>query len=301
MTAYKLKIGRSKSCGCTKPSTVLPIVGQRYGRLVVKRVVHKPSDRWWVECDCDCGGEHELHIGNLRRAKSCGCLSKGRIGDYSGERFGEWAVIKRVARPDHIQNSQAYWLCRCDCGTESAVAGPALRRGHSLSCGCNLAGRIGRASIHGMTGSPEWYCWDSVLSRCYNPNDASFSRYGGKGIEVCERWQRGPAGFLNFYEDMGARPADKDSIDRIDNTGHYTPNNCRWATHQEQANNRSSNRLLTYNGETRTVMEWSRLKRISRSTLSGRIDRGWSVEKALTTPVRKQKNNRKMVNIANLT
>jgi hypothetical protein len=136
---------------------------------------------------------------------------------------------------------------------------------------------------HGMTNHPLHDVWRGIIGRCTNIDDAAYDRYGGRGIRVCDRW----LSIENFITDMSPRPAGT-SIDRIDNNGNYEPTNCRWATAKEQANNRRSSRLLSFNGETKTLAEWSEKFGVNYQTILHRMDRfGWSVEKALTTPARK--------------
>jgi hypothetical protein len=123
-----------------------------------------------------------------------------------------------------------------------------------------------------------------MRDRCGNPNSAAWDRYGGRGIAVCARWQ-GENGFANFLADMGARPSAKHSIDRIDNDGPYSRENCRWATAKEQANNKRTNRWLTHSGETLTITGWSERLGMSRPTIWGRLEAGWSIDAALTTQI----------------
>ncbi|HEY9737554.1 MAG TPA: hypothetical protein V6D06_14770 [Trichocoleus sp.] len=122
-----------------------------------------------------------------------------------------------------------------------------------------------------------------MKSRCHNPNNAAYDRYGGRGIVVCDRWRES---FENFYADMGPRPSEQHSIDRINNDGNYEPGNCRWATDKQQSRNTRRNRLLTYNGETLFLDEWAERLSISKHTLQTRLWRGWSVEEAFETPIR---------------
>lgn len=117
-----------------------------------------------------------------------------------------------------------------------------------------------------------------MLRRCANPRRVEYARYGGRGIRVCKRWR---ASFAAFLEDVGQRP-DGGTLERIDNDGHYEPGNVVWATRTEQANNRRSNRRITFSGETRTLIQWARLTGIGYNTIKERLNRGWTPEKALT-------------------
>lgn len=206
--------------------------------------------------------------------------------DLSGQRFGMWTVSSQ-SKLDKAQTVQ--WLCRCDCGTERWVRSAPLKAGRSLSCGClRDAAFVERQTIHGMKGSREYQTWDRMKQRCYNPSHHHYADYGGRGITICERWVHS---FENFYADMGSRPSENHSIDRLDNNGPYSPRNCRWATRIQQARNTRTNHFLEYKGQTKTMMEWSNESGVSYSTLSRRIRSGWSVEKSLETPVRKRRKN----------
>jgi hypothetical protein len=129
--------------------------------------------------------------------------------------------------------------------------------------------------------TPEYVVWRNMIARCTDSRHKSFSRYGGRGIKVCERWEES---FEAFWNDMGDRPSPKHSLDRRDNDGDYTKSNCRWSTTREQARNRSNNVLLTHNGITRSVADWADALDIRRHILYGRIAMGWSVERTLGTP-----------------
>lgn len=136
---------------------------------------------------------------------------------------------------------------------------------------------------HRRTGSPEYLSWRAMKMRCTIPNATAYDRYGGSGITICDRWLNS---FENFLDDMGPRPSADYSLERIDNLLGYSPENCRWATKKEQANNRRNNRLWTYQGETKTVSAWAKQVGIHKTTLLDRVvDFHWSIEKALTTPV----------------
>lgn len=158
--------------------------------------------------------------------------TKSKVIDIANVRFGRLIVIELL--PYRANSRHAMWNCLCDCGQKIAVSSNSLKRGHTKSCGClNLAKIKERMSKHGMYGTPEYRSWIAMFSRCSNPMRKGFVNYGGRGIKICKHWKN----FENFYKDMGERPVGK-SLDRKNNDGDYTPDNCRWATPKEQANNR---------------------------------------------------------------
>ena len=137
-------------------------------------------------------------------------------------------------------------------------------------------------ATHGMTNTPEYAAWRDIKRRCYSPDFKQYHDYGGRGIIMCPTWVNS---FQNFYRDMGARPIGC-SIDRKDNEGNYTPNNCQWATKQQQAHNRRDSRFITYNGFTKTLTQW--MKELNNPQIANRLHRGWTIERALSTPINKR-------------
>lgn len=135
----------------------------------------------------------------------------------------------------------------------------------------------------GHKPSITYVTWTSMKQRCYH----QYTEYSFKGIKVCDRWLNKEKGFQNFLQDMGERPSLEYSIDRKDVKGHYTPENCRWATNKEQMRNRTNTKFANFNGKIRPVVEWAELHNIKADTLEHRLKDGWSIEKALTTPVEK--------------
>jgi hypothetical protein len=146
----------------------------------------------------------------------------------SGKRFGRWRVIHRA---EGVNPSRTHWLCRCSCGKKRIVCGARLKFGLSKSCGCLKRDLL---TIHGMSKSPEFRSWDSMLQRCTNRHAPNWKYYGGRGITVCSLWRRS---FAAFYRDMGRRPFGR-SLDRRNNDGDYTHSNCRWATKATQMTNK---------------------------------------------------------------
>jgi hypothetical protein len=206
--------------------------------------------------------------------------------DLTGKRFGKWTVLGEAAK--HPSRSNVFWTCICECGTQKLVNGSQLTR--NLSHGCRPCVR----RRHGMHDTTEYNSWEGMKQRCNNPNAKAFPSYGGNDIAICDRWKS----FENFYADMGVKPSAFHSIDRIDGSkGYYCGHceecvsngwtaNCRWATRAEQTLNRSCVRMITFNGETLCLTHWAVKVGIHINSLRKRLRLGWSVERALTEPVK---------------
>lgn len=209
-----------------------------------------------------------------------------KLIDLTGQRFGRLTV---VARDYTDRNRNIYWKCQCDCGNECSVRGSHLKSGQTRSCGCLNAEVASKGNkVHGLSSSRLYNIWVNMRQRCYNPKNRAYDRYGGRGITVCDEWKDN---FQTFYSWAISNGYDPDlSIDRIDNDRGYSPENCRWATSSEQARNRRSDHLITFQGETRTMVEWVEEMKIPINILSLRIVRyNWPVERALTEPVHTKK------------
>lgn len=139
---------------------------------------------------------------------------------------------------------------------------------------------INKHERHGKTKTPEYQSWRGMRERCLSPNYSKYSYYGGKGITFCNRWKV----FTNFLEDMGKRPTKLHTLDRIDSNGNYCPENCRWATRMEQSHNSTVPKMININGENRCISEWTRIFKISRSTVKKRIRDGWPEDKWFVPP-----------------
>ena len=138
---------------------------------------------------------------------------------------------------------------------------------------------------HGMKGTSIYDVWTNMKRRCYDKSITRYKYYGGRGIQVCERWHN----FSEFYTDMGDKPKDR-FIDRIDNDGNYEPGNCRWSTAEEQQNNRRNNVVIEHNGKSMTLAQWAAHLGMQYDTLWMRIKKyNWSVSRAISTPTRPQK------------
>ena len=185
-----------------------------------------------------------------------------------------------VARAENSNSSKdAYWLCRCDCGQETVVCGKSLKSALTKSCGCY---NRSKNQTHGGSNDRLYRIWIGMRGRCNNHKDKNYPRYGGRGIVVCAEWNFDYSAFQSWAKANGYQ--DNLTIDRIDNNGDYCPSNCRWVSMSVQVNNRTNNRLLTFDGRTQTVAQWSRELGIPETTVRNRKRRGWSDEQALLTP-----------------
>ncbi len=203
-----------------------------------------------------------------------------------GDKFGHWIVRSVYLKMRGSKNRQRS-ICECSCGNIRHVWIDSLTSGKSKSCGCQRRNRLTHgATVNGPT--PEYISWQRMKQRCDYKATIRFERWGGRGITICEHWKNS---FPNFLADMGEKPGSEYSLERRDNDGPYEPSNCYWATPKEQSRNTPRNRRLTLHGKTLTMVEWSEIKGIGSTTIRQRIDAlGWSIEKALTMPVRRRQN-----------
>lgn len=181
------------------------------------------------------------------------------------------------------KNGRSMWRCRCECGVDVSVSTHELRRGQKSCINCSKA-----VSKHKMSHLKEYAVWAAMIRRCTNKKDANYSHYGGRGISVSERWV-GDNGFANFISDMGLRPTNGHTLERVNNDGNYEPANCKWATRKEQCRNFRHNRMLTFNGEEKCISEWAEIHGMTHDTLSRRLKKGMSIKEALNTPIKKNK------------
>lgn len=207
------------------------------------------------------------------------------IHTFIGATYGRLTVM---ATTRHLGDLKA--LVKCTCGTVKLVRLKALTRAKpTQSCGC-LHKESVRASnsTHGqswgMKRSAEMTIHHNMMNRCYNSQSSRFSSYGARGIKVCERWHK----FENFLEDMGHRPEGL-SLDRVDVNGDYSKENCKWATRAAQANNKTTTRWLTYQGETLSMKDWCQKLNLPYGRTQARLNLGWSVEEAFEVSKQKAK------------
>jgi hypothetical protein len=197
-----------------------------------------------------------------------------------GEKFGRWLVLEQAEKGKH---GETQYFCRCDCGNERIIRRTSLTTGNSKSCGCLSREVLTKINTkHGDTGKRLYRIWAGIIQRCRNDRERyEWEKYGGRGIAVCDEWLK----YESFKEwALSNGYCDGLTIDRIDNDGDYSPDNCRWATVYEQNNNKRTSRTLTFNGETKTIREFADKYNLVYSCLYARIKKGWSTEKALLTP-----------------
>lgn len=259
---------------------LIDLAGRRFGRfLVLRRLPNKGRTPMW-ECLCDCGEILCISGERLRSGvtRSCGCLRRERCRekrlDLTGRVFGRWTVLKLAC----VKRRRCFWLCVCDCGKYRIVQSSNLLCGKSTSCGCLRAELVhiwpvkhGHARAH--RHSREYQSWASAKARCYNPNNADFRLYGGRGIRMCEEWRND---FAAFFAVMG-RCLEGCTIDRIDVNGNYEPGNCRWATTEQQSRNKRNNRYYEHAGEKLIAADWAKRLGISRPQLLSRLQQGYTL------------------------
>lgn len=192
-----------------------------------------------------------------------------------GDRFGKLVIIEYLGSIDKSRNT--FVRCRCDCGNEKVVGFYKLRSGGTKACGCMQGkAREGFKLLHKRLFS----IWRTMMHRCYNTARSEYKRYGGRGIFVCEEWRSDFKCFCNWAYQNGYQ--DSLTLDRRDNDGGYSPENCRWATNKVQQNNKSNNVYITYMGVRLPVQEWSRITGIKGYTLIRRYRSGWELSRVFS-------------------
>ena len=191
--------------------------------------------------------------------------------DLTGKRFGRLTVIGIDDRGDR----KTYYNCQCDCGNVKSVRSDSLISGAIRSCGCmkkeqDLENLTANHS-HRMSGTRIYGIWQGIKKRCYNPHEARYDRYGGRGIKMCDEWRESFQSFYDWATENGYE--ETLSIDRIDNNGDYCPENCRWSDTQEQARNRSSTIRITIGNATKTLTEWCEIFEVDSKMVFARYKR----------------------------
>ena len=299
---YDLKRGHTRSCGCFRKTigfnNLKDLTDQRFGRLlVIKRVENKKSRMAYWLCKCDCGKTTIVRGGHLTTGKiqSCGCLRNELIAKVQhtkhknctvnhkrlvnvGDKFNNLTVIS------YLENSK--YLCRCDCGNLKVAVSYNLLHNITRNCGCSVKRYTVGLGIkrgpykHGKYKTRLYSIYAAMKDRCFNKKSRAYKYYGGRGITVCDEWKND---FMNFYNWAISNGYKDDlSIDRIDVNGNYEPNNCRWATYLQQANNTRKCVYIEYNNEKHTISEWARILHIDKETMRARLSKYGIIDKTFT-------------------
>lgn len=273
-------------------------IGQKFGKLTVigqSTKTNEYSNKFNFRCDCgNVISEipsrilygHKKSCGKCRKRNSSYELEQ-KIKNSIGIKIGKLTIVDISHKPN---DGKTYVKCHCDCGNFVDVLPNKLFGGQAKSCGCSksknelLKNNSSTSSGNfkdGRTKNPLYGIWKKMLDRCENPSAKHYDRYGGRGIKVCDEWHDFWK-FVSWSDSVGGRPKGY-TIDRIDNDGDYCPDNCRWADWNTQTSNKSSNRYIEFNGKKQTIHQWAIETGLNEQTLTNRINRGWPIEKALTS------------------
>lgn len=207
-----------------------------------------------------------------------------------GKKFGRLTVIERAENGKH---GDSRWLCLCECGNSKVILGSHLKRGKIRSCGCFQKEFLEKCRTkHGKRHTKLYGIWAGIKRRCYNKNEKTYKHYGGRGIKMCDEWLNNFEEFYKWAMENGySDKANKYqcTIDRINNNDDYKPSNCRWVDQKKQNSNKRTNRIFEYNNQKKCLTEWSEITGISKSTIYRRLNKGWNIEKILSTPTLKTK------------
>lgn len=197
--------------------------------------------------------------------------------DLTNQTFGRLTAIRCL--PERTEHGACVWLFQCQCGKTTTMTTGNFRSGTVFSCGCLQIETAGeQTKTHGLSNTPEYHIWSTLKQRITNSKCKDYPNYGGRGIKLYPNWNDS---FTTFIADMGQRPGEGYSIERIDNDGDYTPSNCHWATAIEQANNKSNSLLVEYQGKLKTVAQIAREANVSYEMLRRRIHRGQTASYAI--------------------
>jgi hypothetical protein len=219
------------------------------------------------------------------KVKSCGCLNKERELDIVGQRFYKLTVMKHSHKEGYN-----YFLCKCDCGEEKIIRGKDITAGKVKSCGRHGIEAIKKANTtHGDTGTRLWNIYNKMLARCSNPKSSAYKDYGGRGIGVCKEWSENLEGYKRFKEWALMNGYDDSlSIERLDVNGNYEPENCAWADHKTQNNNKRNTIKIALDGKEKPLSIWCEELGLNYQSVFKRITSyNFSPEEALTKNIHK--------------
>lgn len=260
------------------------LTGEKFGKLTVCEYVGKDDKgRSLWRCVCDCGNEKILYTNALTsgHTKSCGCLYP-KAEDLTGKRFGKLVVVKRSSDTfDKAGRKYITWECQCDCGNTTYVTTNNLL-GKTTSCGCFLKSIAGQQTIkHGYRKTRLYRIYNGMKQRCNNPNHIQYKDYGGRGIAVCDEWNKSD-GLKSFAEWAYENGYEENlTIERKDVNGNYCPENCCWVPLSEQPKNTRRNVFVEYGGEKMTLTDFSRKTGIDHRKVSRYLKRGMTVDEII--------------------
>lgn len=219
--------------------------------------------------------------------------TSSRLDDLTGKRFGLLTVIEKAeSRSTPSGSVFTYWKCVCDCGNISDVRAHHLKRGKIKSCGCGKTrtGTDNHNYKHGRTHERLYGIWNGMKARCYRKSNSRYKNYGARNIKVCDEWKNDYEAFREWaYENGYDENAEymQCTIDRIDVNGDYEPSNCRWVDVKVQTRNKTNNIYITYKGETKIIKDWARQLGTDSGVLKRRLQKGWTIEDTIETPIRR--------------
>lgn len=213
--------------------------------------------------------------------------------DLTGQKFNKLTVLCKSNKRDN--SGSIYWKCKCDCGNETLVITKHLKNGHTKSCGClhiqqakeQAKKMIKNNIIHNKSNTRLYHIYQGMINRCYKETHKFYKNYGGRGIRICDEWLKDFMSFYNWAMENGYK--EDLTIDRINNNGNYEPNNCRWLTIKEQAENRRTNTLYKYKGEIKPLKLICEELNVKYTTIRKRIVNGMSLEEALNIEQQKDR------------
>lgn len=267
-------------------SNISEFIGQKFFSLTILDYVQRKDKKepLKVKCLCDCGNECVKVFEKVRsgHTKSCGCRITVRktekdYSEFIGKKYNRLTILEYIGR---AEDGHALVKCLCECGNIRINTIKDVTNGYVKSCGC-LQKEITkkRVEIDGRIKEKLYTTYASMKAHCYNEKNNNYKNYGKRGIKICDEWLEDYSNFRSWALSNGYK--DELSIDRIDVNGNYEPNNCRWATREEQNNNKRNTIYLTYNGETHNITEWAKIIGINRKVISSRYYSKLPIEKIL--------------------
>jgi hypothetical protein len=276
----------------------IDLTDRKFGRYSVLRKDESKKVGWttyWL-CECKCGTVKSVAGSVLKNGTvvSCGCYVRDRKSNHEALKD---MVYGHLTVETLIDRENLTWSCRCSCGNEVIATEEEITTREKTHCGCVVEVKKVK---HGLSTTTEHHIWYNMRARCNNESNPAYPNYGGRGIKVCPEWDNDVDGLLRFIADVGHRPGKEYSLDRLDNSRGYSPDNVAWRTQVEQMNNTRINAHITLPDEssdtgfrTQTLAEWCREKNMDWDVAWNRIrNLGWTAERALTQPVRKIRSRR---------